>query len=174
MSANLAPATIKKGLSKVFQLQDQIDGLEEEIAEVKSALKRLPFPPADALFILQNLEKLHVKLKSEAEGLYRLLDIEDQYPQLKGVPLEYLHTLLLARDLKITIRKKAIGSFFEWDRLDQAMGGANQALGTRAHQLTRNSISHCAATFENLIQKYNQHVTYLEQNHKPTFGVPVP
>ncbi|KAK1225825.1 hypothetical protein PQX77_011236 [Marasmius sp. AFHP31] len=172
--ATLTPAHLKKDLSKVFQLQDQIDDLEHEIAEVKSTVKKLPFPPSDALFILQNLEKLHGKLKSEAEGLYASLNIDNQYPQLKGIPLEYLHTLLLARDLKITIRKKAIGSFFEWDRLDQAMGGADEALGTRAHQLTRKNISRRAAAFENLIRKFNQHVTYLEQKHKPAYGIPVP
>ncbi|KAK1226507.1 hypothetical protein PQX77_010515 [Marasmius sp. AFHP31] len=173
-SATLTPAHLKKDLSKVFQLQDQIDDLEQEIAEVKSAVKKLPFPPSDALFILRNLEKLHAKLKSEAEGLYASLNIDNQYPHLKGIPLEYLHTLLLARDLKITIRKKAIGSFFEWDRLDQAMGGADEALGTRAHQLTRKNISRRAAAFENLIRKYNQHVTYLEEKHKPVYGIPVP
>jgi hypothetical protein len=34
----------------------------------------------------------------------------------------------MAHDLKINIRKQAIGSFFEWDKLDCAVGGANQAL----------------------------------------------
>ncbi|KAK1223885.1 hypothetical protein PQX77_013219 [Marasmius sp. AFHP31] len=170
----LAPARLKKELAKVLQLQDQIDSLEEEITGVKSTVKRLPFPPADALFILRNLEELHRKLKAEAEGLYGTLNIGDQFPNLKNIPLEFLHNLLLARDLKLTIRKKAIGSFFEWDRLDQAVGGAGEALGTRAHQLTRNSISRRAAAFENQIRKFNQHVTYIEQHHWPSYHIPVP
>ncbi|KAK1234210.1 hypothetical protein PQX77_002586 [Marasmius sp. AFHP31] len=170
----LAPARLKKELAKVLQLQDQIDSLEEEITGVKSTVKRLPFPPADALFILRNLEELHRKLKAEAEGLYGTLNIGDQFPNLKNIPLEFLHNLLLARDLKVTIRKKAIGSFFEWDRLDQAVGGAGEALGTRAHQLTRNSISRRAAAFENQIRKFNQHVTYIEQHHRPSYRIPVP
>lgn len=33
------------------------------------------------------------------------------------------------RDLKINIRKRAIGSFFEWDKLDCAVGGRQKALG---------------------------------------------
>ncbi|KAK1228054.1 hypothetical protein PQX77_008917 [Marasmius sp. AFHP31] len=170
----LAPARLKKELAKVLQLQDQIDGLEEEITGVKSTVKKLPFPPADALFILRNLEELHRKLKAEAEELYSTLNIGQQYPDLKNIPLEFLHNLLLARDLKLTIRKKAIGSFFEWDRLDQAVGGAGEALGTRAHQLTRNSISRRAAAFENQIRKFNQHVTYLEKHHRPSYRIPVP
>ncbi|KAL0057330.1 hypothetical protein AAF712_016037 [Marasmius tenuissimus] len=170
----LAPARAKKELTKVFQMQDQIDGLEEEITVVKSTVKRLPFPPADAIFILRNLEELHRKLKVQAEELYCTLNIGDQFPELKNIPLEFLHNLLLARDLKVAIRKKAIGSFFEWDRLDQAVGGANEALGTRGHQMTCNSISHRAAAFKNQIRKFNQHITYLEQHYQPNYGIPVP
>ncbi|KAJ8092174.1 hypothetical protein PM082_024001 [Marasmius tenuissimus] len=155
-------------------MQDQIDGHEEEIAAVKSTVKRLPFPPADAIFILHNLEELHRKLKVQAEELYRMLNIGDQFPELKNIPLEFLHNLLLARDLKVAIRKKAIGSFFEWDRLNQAVGGANEALGTWGHQMTRNSISCRAAAFENQIRKFNQHITYLEQHYQPNYGIPVP
>ncbi|KAK1220242.1 hypothetical protein PQX77_017007 [Marasmius sp. AFHP31] len=170
----LAPARLKKELAKVLQLQVQIDTLEEEITEVRVAIKKMPFAPSEATFSLCNMEKLHRRLKSEAEGLYTSLNIDDQFPELKDIPLEYLHTLLLARDLKTTIRKKAIGTFYEWDRVDGAIGGVHEALGTRLHQITRNSITRRAAAFENLIRKFNQHVTYLEEHHKPGYQVPVP
>ncbi|KAG1817895.1 hypothetical protein EV424DRAFT_1324093, partial [Suillus variegatus] len=51
------------------------------------------------------------------------------FPELQGVDLDFVQTLLMACDLKINIWKRAIGSFFEWDKLDRAAGGANQALG---------------------------------------------
>ncbi|KAK1217955.1 hypothetical protein PQX77_019377 [Marasmius sp. AFHP31] len=123
----LAPARLKKELTKVLQLQAQIDTLEE-IAEVRTAIKKMPFAPSDATFSLRNMEGLHRELKSEAEGLYTSLNIDHQFPELKDVPLEFLHNLLLARDLKLTIRKKAIGTFYEWDRVDGAIGGVNEAL----------------------------------------------
>ncbi|KAK1219275.1 hypothetical protein PQX77_018011 [Marasmius sp. AFHP31] len=170
----LAPARLKKELTKVLQLQAQIDTLEEEITEVRVAIKKMPFAPSEATFSLCNMEKLHGRLKSEAEGLYASLNIDHQFPELKDVLLEYLHTLLLARDLKLTIRKKAIGTFYEWDRVDGAVGGVNEALGTRLHQITRNSITRRAAAFENLIRKFNQHVTYLEEHHQSSYQVPVP
>ncbi|KAK1231142.1 hypothetical protein PQX77_005748 [Marasmius sp. AFHP31] len=170
----LAPARLKKELTKVLQLQAQIDTLEEEITEVNVTIKKMPFAPSEATFSLRNMEQLHAKLKLEAEGLYTSLNIDHQFPELKDIPLEYLHTLLLARDLKLTIRKKAIGTFYEWDRVDGAVGGVNEALGTRLHQITRNSISRRAAAFETLIRKFNQHITYLEENHKPSYQVPVP
>ncbi|KAK1218014.1 hypothetical protein PQX77_019312 [Marasmius sp. AFHP31] len=170
----LAPARLKKELTKVLQLQAQIDTLEEEIAEVRAVIKKMPFAPSDATFSLRNMEGLHKELKSEAEGLYTSLNIDHQFPELKDIPLEYLHNLLLARDLKLTIRKKAIRTFYEWDRVDGAIGGVNEALGTRLHQITRNSITRRAAAFENLIRKYNQHITYLEEHHQPRYKVPVP
>ncbi|KAG2127205.1 hypothetical protein DEU56DRAFT_693117, partial [Suillus clintonianus] len=57
------------------------------------------------------------------------LNVHNRFPELQGVDLDFVRTLLMARDLKINIRKRAIGSFFEWDKLDRAVGGANQALG---------------------------------------------
>lgn len=41
-----------------------------------------------------------------------------------------MRTLLLARDLKINIRKRAVGRFFEWDKLDRAVGGKDKALAS--------------------------------------------
>ena len=37
----------------------------------------------------------------------------------------------MARDLKINIRKRAIGTFFEYDKLDQAVAGHSNPLGQR-------------------------------------------
>jgi hypothetical protein len=65
----------------------------------------------------------------KVEGLYSSLNIPNQFPDLHDVDLEFVRYLLLARDLKINIRKRAIGSFFEWERLDQAVGGKAQPLG---------------------------------------------
>ncbi|KAK1233976.1 hypothetical protein PQX77_002834 [Marasmius sp. AFHP31] len=171
---SLAPARLKKELTKVLQLQAQIDTLEEEITEVKITIKKMPFPPSEATFSLRNMEVLHRKLKLEVDGLYTSLNVSDQFPELKDILLEYLHTLLLARDLKLTIRKKAIGTFYEWDRVDGAVGGVSEALGTQLHQITRNSINRRVAAFEALIRKFNQHVTYLEENHQDGYQVPVP
>ncbi|KAL0569425.1 hypothetical protein V5O48_012542 [Marasmius crinis-equi] len=171
---SLAPARLKKELTKVLQLQAQIDGLEEEIAEVRATIKKMVFTPSDTSFRLRNLEGLHAKLKVEADKLYTSLNIDNQYPELTNIPLEYLHALILARDLKIAIRKKAVGSFFEWDRLDSAVGGTHEALGTRVHQVTRTAISKRKAAFESQIRKFNQHVTYLEEHHRPHFRIPIP
>ena len=45
------------------------------------------------------------------------------------MPDDLVLAILTARDLKINIRLKATSMFFELDRLDQAAGGVNPALG---------------------------------------------
>ncbi|EED85446.1 predicted protein [Postia placenta Mad-698-R] len=57
-----------------------------------------------------------------------------------NVSLEFMRLLLMAHDLKINIHKRTVGSFFEWDQLDQAVGGRHNPLGTKIHQQTRKAI----------------------------------
>ena len=78
---------------------------------------------------LASLECGHERLLCKVDALYSSLDIPARFPDLDGVGFEFVQTLLLARDLKINIRKRAIGSFFEWDKLDRAVGGKQKALG---------------------------------------------
>jgi hypothetical protein len=78
---------------------------------------------------IESLERVHERLMHKVEVLYASLNVQDRFPELDGLNLEFVRTLLLARDLKMNIRKRAIGSFFEWDKLDRAVGGSQQALG---------------------------------------------
>lgn len=93
--------------------------------------------PEKSKKILKGLYESHAAFTDSIEALYVSLNFYDSHPDLKNANLEFIRTLLLARDLKINIRKRAIGSFFEWDRLDQAVGGRNQALGTCLLRLKR-------------------------------------
>lgn len=75
------------------------------------------------------MERTHNRLLEKVQALYSSLNVEDHFPELRGVNLDFVRILLMARDLKINIRKRAIGSFFEWDKLDRAVGGKDKALG---------------------------------------------
>jgi hypothetical protein len=79
--------------------------------------------------MLTGLENTQERLKEKVEALYTSLNVHESFPELQGIDLEFVRTLLMARDLKINIRKRAIGSFFEWEKLDQAVGGRDQAIG---------------------------------------------
>lgn len=77
-----------------------------------------------------HLQEAYQKLQKTVESLHASLRIPDEFPELQGANLEFSRNLLLARDLKMLIRKKAIAGFFEVDKLDQATGGRHQPLGS--------------------------------------------
>jgi hypothetical protein len=83
----------------------------------------------DTLEALEALQRGHDRLMDKVEALYASLNIHDRFPELEGMNLDFVRLLLMARDLKMNIRKRVIASFFEWDKLDRAVGGAQQALG---------------------------------------------
>jgi hypothetical protein len=83
----------------------------------------------DAGPLLASLKRTHNRLKAKVDDLYLSLNVQESFLELHGIDFDFIQTLLMARDLKINIRKRAIGSFFEWDKLDQAAGGREEALG---------------------------------------------
>jgi hypothetical protein len=123
-----APARLKKELDKVLSLQGDIEVVERTLQATRTAISHNNTPPA-ALTALQTLEKSHMELLANVESLYASLNIHDTFPELHGMSLDFVRTLLIARDLKINIRKRAIASLFECDKLDRAVGGKGNALG---------------------------------------------
>lgn len=123
-----APARLKKELDTVLVLQADLDTVDSALQATRMVLSAAT-PTDVSIEVLSDLEASHEELKSKVETLYASLNVHASFPELKGIDLEFVRTLLMARDLKINIRKRAIGSFFEWDKLDQAAGGRDQALG---------------------------------------------
>ncbi|KAL0563485.1 hypothetical protein V5O48_018580 [Marasmius crinis-equi] len=123
---------------------------------------------------LSELEQTHAELKEKAENLYKSLNLPQNHPTLANIPLEYIHTLILARDLKADIQKRAMATIQEYDQIDQAAGGVHQPLGTRSHQLARKNITRRKSAFDNAIRKFNQFCAYLETHYKPQYNIPVP
>ncbi|OJA20345.1 hypothetical protein AZE42_12701 [Rhizopogon vesiculosus] len=80
----------------------------------------------------------------------------------------------MARDLKMNIRKRVIASFFEWDKLDYAVGGTQQALGTKLHQHTRKAIAKHQPALMTAIRKFNAYCEHLESLYNPSWGIPLP
>ena len=121
-----APARLKRELDNILTLQSEIEGVNRTIQTTKTSFaKTVP----DATTVIKELERAQDDLVGKVEQLYASLNIPDSFDDLDGIDLRFVHTLLLARDLKINIRKRAIGTFFEWDKLDRAVGGRNQPLG---------------------------------------------
>ena len=113
----------------MLTLQAEIDKLEGFIKTAHAHLQNAD-APTDALSVVAQLKCAHTQMVERVEKLYSTLNVDTMFPDLEGLPVEFIQVLLAARDLKINVRKRAIANFLEWDRLDQAAGGRNIALGT--------------------------------------------
>jgi hypothetical protein len=112
----------------VLTLQGELESVDRILQTTKDILSKSG-ATEESQTLISSLERSHDRLKQKVEALYISLNVHDNFPELRGMNLEFVQTLLMARDLKINIRKRAIGSFFEWDKLDRAVGGRDATLG---------------------------------------------
>ncbi|KAG1882368.1 hypothetical protein F4604DRAFT_1990635 [Suillus subluteus] len=168
-----APARLKKELDVVLALQADLDASDRALQATRTVVEKGSVTE-ETLDALESLEHSHDRLMNKVEVLYASLNVHDRFPELEGVDLDFVRTLLMACDLKINIRKRAIGSFFEWDKLDRAVGGANQALGMKLHQQTRKAIAKRQPALMTAIHKFNSYCERLEDLYDPSWGVPLP
>ncbi|KAG6827850.1 hypothetical protein H0H92_010266 [Tricholoma furcatifolium] len=168
-----APMRLKKDLDTILSLQGDLETCEKSLQATRLTLSK-SLPSAKSLRILGSLQDHHERLKDDIEELYSSLSIQETYPELRGVDLDFVKNLLVARDLKINIRKRAIGSFFEWERIDQASGGRDQVLGTKLHQATRAAIKKRAPALTAGLRKYNDLCATLATMYNPKWEIPLP
>ncbi|KAF7331212.1 hypothetical protein MSAN_02440000 [Mycena sanguinolenta] len=168
-----APVRLKRELDKVLALQVQIDTVETSISEVRTSITDGD-ATAETTNILSRLQTTHQRLSEQAEALYASLNIANTFPELQGLPLEFVRTLLIMRDLKINIRKRAVGSFYEWETLDRAVSGRREALGTKLHQATRKAITKRQPALIKAISKFNAYCERLETLRPPGCQIPIP
>ncbi|KAF7372472.1 hypothetical protein MVEN_00108800 [Mycena venus] len=168
-----APAHLRHELEKVLSLQTQIDTVEKTIDDTKKTLQGSG-ASVHLLALLRGLEQTHKRLGREAEELYASLKIQKTFPELRDLPLEFAQTLHVMRDLKINIRKCAIGSFFEWESLDCAVSGRQGPLGTKLHQSTHKAISKRQPSLLKAIKKFNMCCATLERLRPPQCTIPIP
>ena len=119
-------------LDSILNLHGRMDGVGETIQAAKKSLKAAN-ASKKAIAMLEALQRSHDQNVKEIGNLGLYVSSNEKKPlskQLTANP-EFIRTLCLTRDLKASIRKRAIGSFFELDRLDQAVGGRSLGLGAQ-------------------------------------------
>ncbi|KAG6858382.1 hypothetical protein C0991_002889, partial [Blastosporella zonata] len=104
-----------------------MEALDQAIGNLRAQLTKAN-APKNSFKLLSSLQQTQEEFKDRGEALYSSLNVHDSFPQLASIDLEFVRILLAARDLKINIQKCAIGSFLEWDKLNQAAGGREQSL----------------------------------------------
>lgn len=79
--------------------------------------------------LLERVDTLQQETKESLNAIYLEYHLQDAHESLKDLPKPVLLQLFLAQDLRRAIREKACESFFEWDAIDQAVGGKDEPLG---------------------------------------------
>jgi hypothetical protein len=162
------PNRLKQQLQAVFEVNKLLERTNCAIEMAKSSLPQCKGP-------LGILLQTQIQSKLQMDTLYASLSIDSSFPELSGLPQAFVQKLILARNLKINIRKRCIAAFLEWDRLDQAVKGRSQALGTKLHQKTKPSIRNRQPALVNSIKKYNGYCQELSKIIKmKRLDVPIP
>ncbi|KAH6887237.1 hypothetical protein BKA70DRAFT_1122619 [Coprinopsis sp. MPI-PUGE-AT-0042] len=169
-----APIRVKKELDSVLSLQAEIDSTQKTLESTRKALGTADNAGCAAKSILNQLDKQQQDLAKRAEELYSSVNVAEAFPGLEGLQLKFVRGLLMARDMKINIRKRAIGNFFEWDRLKQASGGRDEPLGTKLHQKARANIQKRAPALTNTIKRFNKKIDQLNDLYQPDWMIPLP
>ncbi|KAJ7830384.1 hypothetical protein B0H13DRAFT_2433725 [Mycena leptocephala] len=181
MVIHRCPRRLKRELDKVLALQVQIDTVETSILEVKTSIAGDDNTAAETHDILRSLQATHQALSDQAEALYASLNISNTFPELSRLPLEFVRTLLIMRDLKMNIRKRAVGSFQEWETLDHAVSGRREPLGTKLYQLTRIKRRRTQPleirrqpALVRALKKFNAYCARLEELRPAGCNIPIP
>lgn len=124
-----APKRLKKELDTILGLQADIEVVTNSIRSAQATLSKSTNSSKSCLDLLSGLHEEREHFTEKLDEIYSSLNIPDTFPELRNVNFEFVHVLLMARELKINIRKRAVGSFFEWEKIDRAVGGREQSLG---------------------------------------------
>ncbi|KAJ7575197.1 hypothetical protein C8J56DRAFT_1120069 [Mycena floridula] len=162
------PAKIKKELEKA--VANARNHAQKAIAAARDSPTKLTAKRenkrrkafSDAVTLFTSLKACQDTFKEQVSSLYDSLNLTDEFDELAGINLDFAKILVSLRDLKVTIRKRAIASFFEWERLNQSVGGRHQTIGTRLHQQTRKAIAKRKPALLAYIRKYNMLVAKLQ------------
>ncbi|KAG2008989.1 hypothetical protein CC2G_014365 [Coprinopsis cinerea AmutBmut pab1-1] len=168
------PTRLKQQLDEVLRIQADIDRIDARIEAMAATVQKADDDDDPYRSILHNMKVTRQNTLQKMEQHYESLNVGDAYPELRGMDYKFVKTLLLMRDLKINIRKRAIAQFLEFDRLNQAYGGKEQPLGTNLHQLTRKAIENRQPALMAAIERFNTHRAQLVKLIKPEWGIVLP
>ena len=95
-------AHLKKELNMVLTLQADIDTIKRTLQNMRRTISQWE-APKDSLSTIVMMAQMQQWLQEESEKLYASLNVHNSYPELQGMSMEFVRTLLLAHNLKINI-----------------------------------------------------------------------
>ncbi|KAF9041365.1 hypothetical protein BJ165DRAFT_1329754, partial [Panaeolus papilionaceus] len=165
------PTKVKADISCVLILQEEVEMLQTRLASAKKGLKSKRKQTQKSI---DSFESQIEGLQEDIEEIFLSLNIHASYPELEGLGADFVRTLILASELKETIRRLAIESFCELGRLDQAVRGVHQPLGTKLHQQTRKAMAKRSPALIAKVRKFNSYCKTLRQLCPPNSKLKLP
>ncbi|KAI0703077.1 hypothetical protein C8Q76DRAFT_801927 [Earliella scabrosa] len=100
---NHAPARLKKELDSVLGLQADLDEIKKYISTVQANVAKEDNNP-QAHDFLKSLGASHARTIEQVEGLYASLNVPEDFPELRGLPLSFFNQY--CDNMKRLYRKK--------------------------------------------------------------------
>lgn len=110
-----------------MELQERLDAVEKQIQYCKNAIAA--GHDAEIELTISILTNMHSEFTAKVDELYAKVELLQDLPEIRGHSVQFLHTLLQAYEAKRVCRARIIGRFSEWERLDAAVGGKDEAMG---------------------------------------------
>ncbi|KAH7101834.1 hypothetical protein BKA62DRAFT_671762 [Auriculariales sp. MPI-PUGE-AT-0066] len=152
-------------LETVMKIQDDISRVEDDNEAAEEVLSRCA-PSAVARRTrgqLRELRERHVTLKTAADELYDSPSVDHELPQYKDFSRQFVRLLIMDYDAKCIVRHKLIGRFFQWDRLNRAVGGVHTQLSIKDYQRGLGNLYRTRKSTVIALNNYNTLCASLEQ-----------
>lgn len=169
-----------------MELQERLDAVEKQIQSCKHAIAA--GHDADIELTLTILTNMHAEFTAKVDDLYAKVELLQDLPEIRGHSVQFLHTLLQAHEAKRVCRARIIGRFSEWERLDAAVGGKEEAMGkffpsplrclcvagTSLHQRTRTALKKRLPALLRSVTRYNDLCKRLRELRPAESTFPLP
>ena len=115
-------------------LQEEIGFVEDKLSDAETSIEA-GISTTAARRALANLRTTHQVLMAEVDELFSVLHAHQEFPSIAGVPPQCVKKLIIAHELKATSRSRTADRLFELDKISQAAGGIDPALGVSSCHL---------------------------------------
>jgi hypothetical protein len=157
-----APHALQRSLETIGKLDEQLRAVGEAVDEAISDLQarhrtarensqidgrsrrrvaiQTKKEAEESQLLLNRMDAAKETFQTQIDTLYISLELPPELEALGDVDRTFLHMLIQCSQVKTVIRQKALGTLFEMDRLEQAVGGASNPLGENGDAMGYHSL----------------------------------
>ncbi|KZO98553.1 hypothetical protein CALVIDRAFT_562008 [Calocera viscosa TUFC12733] len=164
---------LQRKLELFKKMQNELDKVAAAIQEtVETMSEEFGLPSSSGIFA--RLRERNEELRRYGHALFSDMKLDRAIPQLFGVPAQFLHYLLQAREEKINIRSRVVQHLWELTRLQRARGGGHDPVGTKVRDAILKGWAPRWRTTKAAVERYNRYVESLEKIPTPGLIIALP